>query len=468
MDSSKITHDAPSKEYHSLIIGAGFGGLKMLRDASYSVKLVEYRSNYRGIYGIPQYEFSDPALWKESIWKQRFSASKYFQHVAKVWDLRKDTEFNSFVSSTVWSENDAKWTVKLNTGETYKVKFLLLNTGFAAKQYVPNWKRIEVDVVGTGSTGIQLAQELSKVTGHPIVFQRTLNMSLPMGQVNYEPPPKQAIPKPDYPKLFDEQPVSFSGFSFNFLLRSTFDDTPERLRIYEKLWKQRDFKFWLATNSDMLFTQEANRETKGKINESKVADILAPIEQPSAFGCKRISLENKYFEMPNVSLVDISDKGTPIQEITENGIKTIDSDATGCDAIAGGLKQIEIRGSSVESLSEHWKEGTKTYLVAGFPNMFFTYVLQAPTALCNGPTCAEIQGNWILQIQAQERSGDEWKELIWKLANASLLASVDPWYMGTNIPGKTREPLIYLGVVPNSYKIIHETATSGYIGFDFS
>ncbi|KAH7559607.1 Baeyerhypothetical proteinVilliger monooxygenase [Bipolaris maydis] len=336
----------------------------------------------------------------------------------------------------VWSENDAKWTVKLNTGETYKVKFLLLNTGFAAKQ---------VDVVGTGSTGIQLAQELSKVTGHPIVFQRTLNMSLPMGQVNYEPPPKQAIPKPDYPKLFDEQPVSFSGFSFNFLLRSTFDDTPERLRIYEKLWKQRDFKFWLATNS--------------KINESKVADILAPIEQPSAFGCKRISLENKYFEMynrPNVSLVDISDKGTPIQEITENGIKTIDS-----------LKQIEIRGSSVESLSEHWKEGTKTYLgmeVAGFPNMFFTYVLQAPTALCNGPTCAEIQGNWILQ----ERSGDEWKELIWKLANASLLASVDPWYMGTNIPGKTREPLIYLGVVPNSYKIIHETATSGYIGFDFS
>ncbi|EMD91816.1 hypothetical protein COCC4DRAFT_57164 [Bipolaris maydis ATCC 48331] len=294
----------------------------MLRDASYSVKLVEYRSNYRGIY---------------------------------------------FVSSTVWSENDAKWTVKLNTGETYKVKFLLLNTGFAAKQ---------VDVVGTGSTGIQLAQELSKVTGHPIVFQRTLNMSLPMGQVNYEPPPKQAIPKPDYPKLFDEQP------------------------------------------------------TKGKINESKVADILAPIEQPSAFGCKRISLENKYFEMynrPNVSLVDISDKGTPIQEITENGIKTIDSD-----------------------LSEHWKEGTKTYLgmeVAGFPNMFFTYVLQAPTAL------------------SQERSGDEWKELIWKLANASLLAS---WYMGTNIPGKTREPLIYLGVVPNSYKIIHETATSGYIGFDFS
>jgi hypothetical protein len=42
------------------------------------------------------------------------------------------------------------------------------------------------------------------------------------------------------------------------------------------------------------------------------------------------------------------------------------------------------------------------------------------------------------------------------------------WYMGTNIPGKPREPLIYLGGVPNYYKTIGETAASGYTGFDLS
>ena len=323
----------------------------------------------------------------------------------------------------------------------------------------PEFRGKKVAVIGTGSTGIQLAQELSKVAGHLTVFQRTLNMSLPMGQVNYEPP-QQAIPKPHYPKLFAGRPGSFSGFSFNFLPRSTFDDTPEqRAKTYEELWEQGDFKFWLATYNDMLFTQEANREaynfwrdkTRARIKEPKVADMLAPMEQPYAFGCKRISLENEYFEMyekQNVSLIDISEKGTPIQEITETGIKTIDNEyefdyiisATGYDAITGGLKQIDIKGPSGESLSEHWKDGAMTYLgmsVAGFPNMFFTYGPQGPTALCNGPTCAQMQGDWILnvmnymkeknlkKIEPTKEAEDDYKELIWKLANASLLPTVD-------------------------------------------
>jgi hypothetical protein len=42
------------------------------------------------------------------------------------------------------------------------------------------------------------------------------------------------------------------------------------------------------------------------------------------------------------------------------------------------------------------------------------------------------------------------------------------WYMGTNIPGKTREPLIYLGGVPTYYKTINEAAANGYTGFELS
>lgn len=280
-----------------------------------------------------------------------------------------------------------------------------------------------------------------------------------MKQINYALP-EQALPRSEYPDLFEHRKDSFSGFSFNFLTRSTFDDDVEKRRkTYEELWSEGDFKFWLATYYDMLFTKEANREaynfwrdkTRAKINDSKVADILAPMEQPYAFGCKRISLENGYFEIynqPNVSIVDISDKGTPIQAITEKGIKTSEKAhefdfivcATGYDAITGGLRQIDIKGPSGESLSEHWKDGAKTYLglaVSGFPNMFFTYGPQAPTALCNGPTCAELQGNWIRKtmdhmkeknlkkIDVQKESEDKYKKQIWELANASLLPTTD-------------------------------------------
>ena len=71
---------------------------------------------------------------------------------------------------------------------------------------------------------------------------------------------------------------------------------------------------------------------------------------------------------------------------------------------------IDIRGKSGMRLNEKWKEGTKTFLgmaVSGFPNMFFTYGPQAPTALCNGPTCAELQGEWIVKMMGDVRGARE-------------------------------------------------------------
>jgi cation diffusion facilitator CzcD-associated flavoprotein CzcO len=519
--NSKNTNDTDGsntavQELDALVVGAGFGGvyqLKVLRDAGYKVKLVEHGSDYGGVWywnrypgarvdsAIPHYEFSDPVLWKDWTWTQRFPGGaelrSYFSYVAEKWDLRKDTQFNTFVKSATWDDHEARWTVKTKKGETFKVKFFLLNTGFAAKTYVPDWEGVEsfkgrflapsgrtvlnvigtflhpswwpheepdltgkkVAIIGTGSTGVQLAQEVSKVAGHLTVFQRTPNMSLPMKQDKYDIP-KQASPKSEYPNLYAGRTDSFSGFNFNFLPRSTFDDTPEqRQKTYEEFWSRGDFGFWLATYYDMLFTKEANAEaynfwrdkTRAKIHDPSVADILAPMDQPHAFGCKRISLENQYFEIynqPNVSIVDVSTKGTSIERITEKGIRTSDTEydfdvivsCTGYDAITGGLTQIDIRNSSGQSLSEYWANGTKTYLgmaVAGFSNMFFTYGPQAPTALCNGPTCAELQGNWILRameymkeigkerIEVLREKEEEYKELIWELANRSLLPGVN-------------------------------------------
>lgn len=40
--------------------------------------------------------------------------------------------------------------------------------------------------------------------------------------------------------------------------------------------------------------------------------------------------------------------------------------------------------------------------------------------------------------------------------------------MGDNIPGKHREPLIYLGGVPTYYKTIQDCANNGYEGFNLA
>lgn len=39
------------------------------------------------------------------------------------------------------------------------------------------------------------------------------------------------------------------------------------------------------------------------------------------------------------------------------------------------------------------------------------------------------------------------------------------WYMGDNIPGKRREPYIYLGGVPNYHQAINDSAKNNYAGF---
>lgn len=117
----------------------------------------------------------------------------------------------------------------------------------------------KVAVIGTGATSVQIIQELSKVVGQLTVFQRTPNQALPMFQIDYDEQNK--------PFSLDEvkaslaaRTESFGGFDYNFIPRKCFDDTPEqRHEVYEQLWKDGSFKYWLATYSDTLFDQDANR-----------------------------------------------------------------------------------------------------------------------------------------------------------------------------------------------------------------
>lgn len=533
----------PNEVVHldALVVGAGFGGvyqLKVMRDLGYRVKLVECGDDYGGVWywnrypgarvdsSIPHYEFDDPAVWKTWTWKQRFPDSAelraYFSHVADIWDLRKDTQFKTFVQSASWDDTECLWTVHSKQGDIFKARYFLLNTGFAAKRYMPDWKGVDdfrgviihpsywppegldlarkrVAVIGTGSTGLQIATELASIVGELVVFQRTPNTALPMKQVTYRNS-EQNVARKDYPRLFKGRANSFSGFSFNFLDRGTFDDPPDKRReVYETLWQEGDFKYWLATYRDMLFSKAANDEaynfwrdkTRARINDARVRDLLAPMEAPYSFGCKRISLEQGFFEIfnePHVHLVDVNE--TPIQEVTEKGLKTSEKEwafdiiicATGFDSWTGGLKQIDIRGPSGESLADYWENGTFTYLgmaVAGLPNMFFTYGPQSPTAFCNGPTCAQMQGDWIAgvmdrmrensekKVVADKKSQDKWRQTVLRLANATLMPGTKSWYMGDNIPGKPREPLLYLGGVPNYYKTLNDVASNGYPGFMF-
>jgi cyclohexanone monooxygenase len=153
--------------------------------------------------------------------------------------------------------------------------------------------------------------------------------------------------------------------------------------------------------------------------------------------------------------------------------------ATGFDALTGGYSQIDIRGRDSQKLSDAWSEGARTFLgiaSAGFPNMLMMYGPQSPAAFCNGPTCAESQGDWIVAFlehmrdrkvttfEATPEAEDSWGAVLAEMSTTTLLSRADSWYMGANIPGKPRQLLSYFGVT-DYMAACQESADNGYEGF---
>ena len=243
----------------------------------------------------------------------------------------------------------------------------------------------------------------------------------------------------------------------------------------------------MRTPTERLTISGATRPEPAFVTRA-VAALLAPTEPPYPFGTKRPSLEQDYYDVfnqDNVSLVDLHSE--PILSVTPTGIRTsarhYDLDvlalATGFDANTGGLTAIDIRGVDGRSLGDRWSGGVDTYLgmsVAGFPNLLFLYGPQSPTAFCNGPTCAELQGDWVVdclgylrdhgltRMESSEVAAGDWSAHLDQVASLTLLPLADSWYMAANIPGKRRQLLNY-PMVDAYLERIHTVAANGYEGF---
>ena len=416
-----------------------------------------------------------------------------------------------------------RWTVRSSDGSVATARYLMLCTGLSAKPYIPDlpglndftgelhhtalWPQHGLDmvakrvgVIGTGASGVQMAQEAAGAAAHLTVFQRTPNLALPMRQKQLDEDAIRRM-KEKYPEMFDRRTKTFAGFHYDALEKSALEvSDDERQATFEHLWEIGGFAPWIGSFNDILLNEEANRaayrfwrdKTRLRIKDPAVAEILAPTQPIHPFGVKRPSLEQHFYEIfnqPNVSLVDL--RTNPIERVTPSGIKTAAGEheldilvlATGFDAVTGGLTRIDIRGTEGETLKEKWAQGVRAQLgmaAAGFPNLLFVYGPQSPNAFCNGPTCAEVQGDWIARlldhlrqrnytrVEATVAAEEAWRAQVLELADATLFPRADSWYLGANIPGKPREILAFAGGLPAYMAKVRESAERGYEGFALS
>lgn len=208
-------------------------------------------------------------------------------------------------------------------------------------------------------------------------------------------------------------------------------------------------------------------------------------------GCKRQVLDTHFYETFNRDNVDVVDlREEPLVTITENGIETSSGHretdvivlATGFDAMTGALDRIDIRGRDGRPLREAWADGPRTFLglqVAGFPNLFTITGPGSPSVLSNMIVAIEHHVDWITEcldhlrdrglstIEATESAQEDWVDHVNEVADGTMYTapSCASWYLGSNIPGKKRVFMPYVGGLGRYRDRCAEVVADDYAGF---
>jgi len=533
--TSTVKENGIVKEYDAIVIGAGVAGLYQLyrlRQAGLSVRLFEDGSGVGGTWywnrypgcrfdsESESYGYSwSPELLQEWDWKEHYSGQpeneRYLNFVADKFDLRKDIQFNSRVTSAIYDERANRWDIQLENGERATAQFLVAATGLLSARYTPpfegidtfqgesfhtsRWPKEAVDfkgkrvaVIGTGATAVQLIPEIAKEVGHLTVFQRTPNYCAPCRN-SLVSPETQREWKANYEQIHKRIRETTAAFIHDFDRRKTLEvPKEERLAFYEELWTQPGFKKWLSNFYDIMIDPAANEDfaefvrnkIRQRVKDPVVAEKLIPRDHP--FGSKRIPLETGYYDAynrDNVLLVDVRE--APIERITSKGVKTTEKEyefdviiyATGFDAVTGSLTRLDIRGLDGQTIKDKWANGPRTLLgiqTAGFPNLF----IAINNSFCNYTVCAESMVEWITncigyirdkgyqRIAPTPQAESAWVEYINKAGTGSIFTQAkSAWFMGTNIPGKTRAILLNPIPAPAYRAKCNEAATNGYRDF---
>ncbi|MGQ0696832.1 MAG: flavin-containing monooxygenase [Panacagrimonas sp.] len=455
MSAADSASTGQTVDYDTIVIGAGFGGIRALyemRKLGSSVIALEAGSDVGGTWYWNCYPgartdseswaycfFFSKELMQDWNWPERMPSwdqvQVYMRHVVERFDLLKDIRFGTTLRSAHYDAAGNRWILTTEEGRRYTCRYFISAVGWFAVPVQPPFKGLDrfqgqwylssrwpkepvdftgkrVGIVGSGSTAVQMVPVIAKTAKHLSLFQRTPNYVLPARNYPVDAAEQQSI-KNNYEDILAQ--IRKQVFAFPMQDATlTYDQVSDEQRqmVLDAGWEAGGFRFIFETFADILVDTRSNdaacefvrRKIRSIVKDPVLAEKLCP-NYPIAL--KRPPLCNFYYEAfnrTNVSLVDISQ--TPITEILPNGICVEDEVheldiiifAMGFDAVTGPLMHLDVRGRDGETLGQKWEAGPRTHLgigVDGFPNLFIVTGPQAPFA--NVPPVVESAVTWIGQ-----------------------------------------------------------------------
>lgn len=374
-----------------LIIGSGFAGLCMgirLKQAGIEDFTILERNdaiggtwlvnNYPGCACDVQSHLYSFSFAPNPTWSRMFAPQAeiraYLERCTDEYGIRSHVRLNQKVTEARFDEQTKIWTVRTESGETYRGDVLVGAIGGLSTPAYPKLKGLEnfkgekfhsalwnheydltdkrVAVIGTGASAIQFVPQIAPKVAKLNLFQRT---------------PPWIMKKPDRPiSNFERFMFKAMPATQRFARRSIYWACEARVLAIVKNPKAMEFAKKMAL--DYLHDQVKDKALRKKLTPDY------------AVGCKRILLTDDYYAAltrPNVDV--ISDA---IQEVREHSVVTADGVEHPVDAIIFGTGFTAqspvpaglIRGRGGVDLMETWREAPEAYkgsTVAGYPNFFF-------------------------------------------------------------------------------------------------
>lgn len=425
-----------------LIIGGGFAGLlaggRLREQGIDDIRIIEKGSDFGGTWYWNRYPGAAcdveatiylPLLEELGyLPRERYPrSSEIYEHcrkLAKRFNLYPAALFQTEAQFLEWNATSKRWIVKTSRNDLITARFIISCAGLLSNPKLPGIPGIDsfkghmfhtsrwdydytqggesgglsglsdkcVGIIGTGSTGVQVVPHLAASAKQLFVFQRTpasvdVRNNGPLQQDHFKALPVgwQRERRDNFTTILGGgyAPIDLVQDSWTDIIRNvaprqkdgTLVVDPEALKLAE------------LRKMDLV-----RRRVDTLVEDPKTAEALKPYFH---YFCKRPCFHDEYlqsFNQPNVTLVDTEGKG--VEKITPFGIVANGKDfpldclifATGFDFLTDYCREagLEIIGSNGQTLSEHWKDGPRTFhgiMTCGFPNYFMMAIAQAGAAV---------------------------------------------------------------------------------------
>jgi cation diffusion facilitator CzcD-associated flavoprotein CzcO len=380
------------------IIGAGLGGLAAaiaLKQAGYTnLAIYEKADRVGGTWAqntypgcscdvpVALYQFSfAPAIHWTNTYPSSTEVQAYAEQLVAQHDLAPHLYLATEVTSVLWNEAHAHWTVTTADGTVSQACTVISALGQLNRPLIPKiagqdsfagptmhsaaWDHTvdltgkRVGVIGAAASAVQLIPEVAKLASHLTVFQRTPNYIAPRG----------------------DRPIRASEVAL--LMSDPLAAMDVGARTRQLTFDTADTFFWKAFSwtpeGRAAYTEIARDHLHKQVSDPDLRAKLTP-DYPA--GCKRILFTDTFY--PALCLPHVALETSAITAFDSAGIVTRDATRHPLDVIiyATGFEttrwhwSMQVTGRGGQSLSDTWAEGPQAYLgitASGFANFFMLY-----------------------------------------------------------------------------------------------